>query len=333
MCAALISLARAILEDSSHLCLCLDTPSPTLKAHTADQSISHTQAHEYAHISKDHTIHESLQHTYLLDIVLALASIHLASSMQDATVAHRHIKTALQYQNRSVLGLRVALSQISERNLSAVLLASVLNLICALTSPLFPTSYDNSPTPSTVDVMQSGIAHFGGIGFVMNTYRDSINKGPLAAIFCEPSPLSPSDDMASCLEDIRLLHKRLCAKMLSQNDDLLLSLVAASQNLEIVCLKSNGRSMFSWIATVDMDFFHAVNRQHDAAVALFMAWGVLMYRLDESWWAKHVGKTIVQELSAKTRSWCGQEDLIEVVQWCREQVGIENCSANEIAVC
>lgn len=49
--------------------------------------------------------------------------------------------------------------------------------------------------------------------------------------------------------------------------------------------------------------------------------------------AKHVGNTIVQELNAKTTSCCGQEDLIEVMRWCREQVGIERCAADEMAVC
>lgn len=261
---------------------------------------------------------EAFQHTYLLDVIFALASLHIASETRDLSVAHKHVASALEYQNGSVLGLSEALQSRSEYNGDALLVASILNLICALISPLFPTPLHGCKA-SAVGATLHAIEHFGGIGLFIGQHVECVRHKSLAALFQKPTILQPDYLAVYSIEDVQ----RTCARLqptADLQDTERHTLELALENLEFAFKETNGRSVFAWISGAGVDFLNIVQRGKNVAEATFMYWGVLLYNLDGTWWAKYAGKTIVEDMSAALGH---SNDWADFTKWSLQQVQVD----------
>lgn len=287
---------------------------------TANTPLISDKAPEHSELLLQDTVDEGFRHGYLLDIVFALASLHLASETQDAVLSGEHVQRALQYQNRSVATMSEILNDVSTHNCNAVVMASILNIICTFISPLF-TFAARGHTGLTADVMSSVTRYFRGIGFVMEQNMEHIKQGPFAKIFAHPTTFLPRDLTGQSAKDLQRLRRWMLARTAS-NNELLPMLTSALDNLEYVMAKTNGRSVFEWIAKVGPDFLQALKKGEKAAVAICMYWAVLMDRLEETWWAKYVGKKIIEDLSSSCAD--SGADWGELCRWCRSEVGLDN---------
>jgi hypothetical protein len=263
-------------------------------------------------------VSEALQHTYLLDVIFALASLHIASETRDLSVAHKHVASALEYQNSSVLGLSEALRSRSEHSSDALLVASILNLICALISPFFPTPL-HSCQASTVGATLHAIEHFGGIGVFIRQHMECARHEALAVLFQKPMILQPNSLAVYSFDDVQ----RTCASLqptTDLRDAERHTLKLALDNLELSFKETNGRSVFAWISLAGVDFLNIVQQGQSVAEATFMYWGVLLYNLDGTWWAKYAGRTIVEDMSAALGR---NNEWTDFTKWCLQQVHVD----------
>ncbi|EXK25656.1 hypothetical protein FOMG_17693 [Fusarium oxysporum f. sp. melonis 26406] len=275
-------------------------------------------ATEHAEILLQDTVNEGFRHAYLLDIVFALTSFHLATDSHDEVDAERHVKIALQYQSRSVIEMGKVLQEVNGDSCNAIVMASILNLFCTLVCPLLESAPDNKAGLAANAIL--GVTrYFRGIGFLMEQNMNSIKQGPFAKIFGEPSTVQPGPPTGDSAEDLQRLRRWMLMRIAPEHP--LLGVFSDElESLEHILTKTHGRSVFEWIARARVDFFQALKQGEEAAIAITMYWAVLTNRLEGTWWAEYAGRRIVEDLSSQhndfTNGWK------ELCQWCRHQVGV-----------
>ncbi|KAH6957498.1 hypothetical protein DER45DRAFT_569851 [Fusarium avenaceum] len=277
-------------------------------------------ATEHSELLLQQTVEEGFRHLYLLDIVFALTSFHLASQSQEKVTVERHIEIALQYQSRSVMKMGEALEEVNEDNCNAVVMASILNIFCTLVSPLLAPA-SSGQAGLTASVMLSVTRYFRGVGFLMEQNMRRIKEGPFAKIFGQPIMMQPEPPTGGSAEDLQRLRRWMLMRIASDNP-LLRTFSDALENMEYVLAKTKGRSVFEWTSKAGIDFLQALKKGEEVAVAITMYWAVLTNRLEGTWWAEYAGKRIVEDLSSEYND--SENGWKELCQWCRYQVGLTN---------
>ncbi|KAF2255991.1 hypothetical protein BU26DRAFT_512919, partial [Trematosphaeria pertusa] len=264
-----------------------------------------------AELFREHVGQEALRHDYLMEALLALTLLHMASEMEDATAARPLVSAALQYQNRSVSGLRSNLNHISRSNCDAVFTCSVLIMVCAVVSPLLPSGGDDQPKPIAESILI--LADFiNAIASIVQLSRHWIVQGPLSGVFgiVEPMP-SSMDEWAAATELRRLMDTAVCPSSYKHA-----VLERAIQALEKAFRREHCAVV--WVTRVDSEFMEELRGGEPLAMMIFMHWGVLLYITDDMWWKRYSGSRLVDELSAVLLGRSEEWDKITI--WCRQQV-------------
>lgn len=159
-------------------------------------------ANHFSDVMRDHATKEAFQHTFLMEAILALTSLHIAveattttpSSNPHAHSARQHVSAALRYQNRAVSGLQLAFANVTSSNCSAILLTSLLLLACATVSPLVPASGNEEIKP-TAEAFLTLIHFIKGIKQMVQQFRPWFSESPLGAVIWDRTRFS---EMPKC---------------------------------------------------------------------------------------------------------------------------------------
>lgn len=259
---------------------------------------------------RDHIVREALRHVYLMEAVLALTSLHIASGTEDIKAADKHVISALHYQHRAVVGLRSTLDTLSPANCDAVFISSMIIMVCTIVSPLLQRKR-NQQTQSTAEAMLKLTDFLNGIQSILDVSRKWISEGPLSCILDTGLRLTTTS-LCFPREGMRHLNN-------AQNSDpIRLVFDHAIDALEQAARR--GRSVVPWITAVKPEFLEALRDGNSLALAIFMQWGVLLDQFDGMWWAKFSGRRLVDEISVTLGS--RGDEWMHITGWCRTQVGL-----------
>ncbi|KAH7401288.1 hypothetical protein BKA66DRAFT_99901 [Pyrenochaeta sp. MPI-SDFR-AT-0127] len=260
---------------------------------------------------RDYIIQQGLQHNYLMEALLALTSLHMASESKDSALIDENVSEALQYQTRAVAGLRSTLGILSRENCDAVFIASLLITVCTIVSPLLQGKRSH-PTQTTAEAMSKLHDFLNGIKSVLSVSRAWLEEGPVS-LFLISRTLIDISSLKFPLEEIRQLSN---TKKCDASERLVFE--HAIDTLKDAL--HGGRRAFPWITTLKVEFLQALREEDDVALAIFMQWGVLLDQFHDLWWARFSGRLLVDEIS-RTLEIKGDE-WIEITRWCRAQVGL-----------
>lgn len=259
---------------------------------------------------KDHIIQEALQHDYLMESVLALTSLHIASDAENPTIVDEYISVAVRYQHQALVGLRSAIDSLSPGNCDAIFITSILVMVSTIVSSLLQKESDQK-TPSTAEAMLKLTSFLHGIRSVLDASREWISSGPLRCMLNAEAQLS-STSLCLPLEDLRHANG-------TQNTGEARTVFSHAIDMLEKATKS-GKSTLPWITAVQPQFLQVLRDENDLALVIFMLWGVLLDRLGSMWWAKFSGRRLVDEISCtlnvKYNKWT------RITEWSRLQVGL-----------
>ncbi|KAF2240176.1 hypothetical protein BU26DRAFT_512450 [Trematosphaeria pertusa] len=259
---------------------------------------------------RDYIIQEALRYEYLMEAVLALTSLQIASRTDDIKIANEYLSAALHYQHQAVSGLRSSLDALSRENCDAAFISSMLIMVCAIASPLLQSKCKQQ-NQSTAEAMLRLVDFLKGIKSILDVSREWLSEGPLSCILDAEIRLS-TPSLCFPREEMRhLISAQSSGQMRPVFDH-------AIDTLEQAALR--GRLVVSWIAAVKPTFLEALKNGNSLALAIFMQWGVLLDRSDGMWWAEFSGRRLVDEIAGALDP--RGDEWMSITKWCRENVGL-----------
>ncbi|CZR51385.1 related to regulatory protein involved in control of sterol uptake [Phialocephala subalpina] len=241
-----------------------------------------------------YVVEEAVKHDFLMESILALTCLHIASKQEDRISAANYASEGLRYQNNAVRPFHTALHDVTPSNCHAVFACSVVTMACTIVSPLLPTSNHEKAT-STMESFLPLFDFVKGISSVVDISREWLEVGPLGAMF-HIKALGAPEGVAT----IRPPFQRLRALVMNNTVTGEISPIVHKiylhtiDQLEVATIKNNA---VTWLGFVGKEFIEQLRMRKPLALIIFMYWGVLLDRMEELWWAKYLGKRLVEELS------------------------------------
>lgn len=242
---------------------------------------------------------KALEHDFLLNGVLAVAALHIASTLKPPD-ALTYIDTALEYHNRAFAPYRQAIDNLTPMNCDAVFAHSVLTTVIGIALPRLTAERDESSgiTENVVVVFEL----LQGVSKIFKISRPWLTM-----------QLFTSQDESDKVTTSKLDSEteRALDRLAALNDDIVATVdpeqyrivkEAISHLHECFTRYATSRdaaSVLRWLAVASKEFVHALRCRKPFPLMVLMYWGVLLGELDGTWWwAKSSGTALVSELLA-----------------------------------
>jgi hypothetical protein len=246
---------------------------------------------------------EALKHDFLLSSMLALASLHIATTM-DPAAALSYVDTALQYHNRALAPFRHALDHLSPDNCDAVLAHSVITTALGTVLPRL------TPHPSDIPSVTKNIVVLFELLHGVSKIQGMSGHWFKNKLFLYEDGFWPSDTIAldndteQALTRLETLNDKMrsetCLEEYHINKD---AIHLLRMSFERYTGSPDMVSVHAWPACVSKEFVQFVRRRLQLSLLILMHWGVLLGQFDgKLWWASGAGKELVLELSPSLRS-------------------------------
>lgn len=238
---------------------------------------------------------KAFSHDFLLSGILALSSLHIASTVE-LPAASSYIDTALQYYHMTFAPFRKALDNISPMNCDAVFVHSVITMAISISLPKLTAQRDE--TSSMIETVTAVFELLRGTSNIYHISRSWFstdffsNKDWASTV---PERLDADTQMA--LTRLEVLNDELVLdagqRQINQNAiSILQSCFSRSANLE-----NPIEPVMAWLAMVDKEFCSYLRHRRALSLLILMHWGTLLGELDgRIWWARSAGKALISEL-------------------------------------
>ncbi|KAJ5297892.1 hypothetical protein PENANT_c012G00496 [Penicillium antarcticum] len=244
----------------------------------------------------------ALKHDYLMNGILALASMHIATSAEPADALLYH-DTGLQYYNRSLTPFRNAIDTISPRNCDAVFAHSIVMIAISITAPRLTATKDecSSITENIVILFEL----LQGVKKILQVSQSWIKLELFSqGAFWKSEPAELDPDTEAALTLLSALNDEVMIGIYSDQHRINKQVIAHLRH----CYGKFARSpdpapVLAWLAAVEKDFVDSLRCRQPFSLLILMYWGVLLKELDgKRWWAKNSGNALVSELYLALRS-------------------------------
>ncbi|CAI7632278.1 unnamed protein product [Penicillium palitans] len=224
------------------------------------------------------------KHDYLMNGIMALASMHIATSSEPAEALLYH-DTGLQYYNRSLRPFRNEIDSITPQNCDAVFAHSIIMIAISIASPRLPVMKDecSSITDNIVVIFEL----LQGAKKILQVRR-----------VLEEHPAELDTDTEAALTYLFVLNDQLMIGVYSHQHRIMKEVISHLRH----CYAKYARSadpapVLAWLAAVDNDFVYSLRCRQPFSLLILMYWGVMLTELDrQRWWARNLGKDLVSEL-------------------------------------
>ncbi|CAN9327829.1 unnamed protein product [Alternaria alternata] len=244
---------------------------------------------------------EAVQYDFLMDGLLAMASLHFAFYNPDSR--RQYTEFAIRYQNEGLQKYNDTLGDINDTNCTALFAFSILINVMAIALPnADPSSANSAHTESLMTTLELG----QGIGIIHSKSVTLLTNGKLGSFF-RPSPgdLDPDDETKAALEKLRqhtdsLLHSN------SIDEERHAVYASGIRCLGVVfgyMTSSNhlGR-VIGWPAMIWPEehreaLMRLIRNGDIMALTIFMHYGVLLLHIRHLWWGARTGISLIEDLA------------------------------------
>lgn len=265
----------------------------------------------------------ALQHDFLMNGILALAALHIATTT-DSPTSLAYIDTALQYHNLSFAPFRAAIDNLTPQNCEAVLAQSIVTTVIGIALPRVTAPRDDNP--NMIENMLVVFELLQGVKKIILIGRSwiKINLYSRQRELYESSPPELDSDTSTAFDRLALLNEDTMASVDEQqyqiNKDLIDHL---RQCYTLYASSKDPGEVLAWLAAVDKEFVDTVRRRQPLALLILMHWGVLLGELDGRWWwAQNSGKSLVLELLRISLPTDADARWTEVLSWPQRKIGL-----------
>ncbi|KAL2817485.1 hypothetical protein BDW59DRAFT_175441 [Aspergillus cavernicola] len=267
---------------------------------------------------------KALSHDFLMNGILAIASLHTASSM-DPSGALTYINTALEYHNQTLTPFRHAIDDINSENCDAVFAHSVVTTIISIALPHLTTEKDERVGMTEKIILATELLQ--GVSKILSICRPwlKLKLFTSESDFWERSNIGLDSETQSALNNLSALTDEVA------NPEQQSVLKEALKTLQHCFNRyANSRDIapiLAWLATAEKEFVYALKCRQPLALLILMYWGALLHELHgRVWWAKGSGSALVLELLAELRSYPFRWDGI--LLWPKQKIGLQGHSVH-----
>ncbi|KAM5432143.1 hypothetical protein McanMca71_004584 [Microsporum canis] len=264
----------------------------------------------------------ALSSHFLMDGILGLAALHIASSVKHPSEVVSYFDAALRYHTLASSPFREALNNITPLNCEAVFAFAVITTVFTFSSTqIAPGGRESGTVLEDVIAIFELLQGIKGIFSASSSWLEISWFSSGTRIESEDIPVNnePNTDMAfrrlmaftdetlasANVEEYNVI-KRLVSKL-----ELAFSIFREKQDQSLV---------LSWLSMLDKNTVCEARRGNPLVLLLFMHWAVLMHLMEpRTWWAKGLGAGLVAELLTRFPS---DPRLDEMTQWPRQQVNL-----------
>lgn len=241
---------------------------------------------------------EAVRHEFLMDGLLALSSLHLAS--QNPSLRWQYTEIASKYQSAGLQKYKYALERITEDNGGALFAFSVIVSVLALA---FPNVCSGPTCSSHTESITMLLELLQGTRLINSATALSSPQGNFAGLFRLHAPGSEevalSDDIVGAFTKLRERAEDLAGPMDAERHQ---SYVLGIKSLEEVfrfmeTSKDLGR-IVAWPVTAGDGLLRLFKQNDPMALFIFVHYGVLLLKARDQWWGRDTGVRLIQELSS-----------------------------------
>ncbi|KAJ5884667.1 hypothetical protein N7495_009177 [Penicillium taxi] len=262
----------------------------------------------------------ALQYEFLMNGVLALAALHIATAMELPN-SLAYIDTALQYHNLSFAPFRASIDNLTPQNCEAVAAQSIITTVISIALPRITAVRDESSnmTENIIVVFEllQGVKNIYDIGRAwiklkfFSRRKDDTDPSELdadtvtaldrlATINEEAFKITVDTDQYQINTDV-IAHLRRCCNLFASTED--------------------PAHVLAWLAAVDKEFVDNVRRGQPLALLILMHWGIFLGKLDgHRWWAQNSGRALVSELLRVIQP--GDAQWTDSLSWSQRKMGL-----------
>jgi Fungal specific transcription factor domain len=268
----------------------------------------------HSEVWKTFVVQEAVKQDFLLDGLLGLSALHIASERNQEI--EEYASSALEYQNRAFGSFREALGNLTKDNCHAVFAFSVIAMMSAIISTRFAEDRNQKdPFESILLIFEL----LEGIRLVSKSGREWLEPGPFGPVFdlwFRPISSTTCYNVELALNELGALNESMRPM---RREEQQATLDAAIAHLE-TCFSKGKDMILIWLAMAGKEFMSELKRGDSIAMLIFLHWGVLLDRLRDEWWVEDSGKRLVETLS-KTLLALGEVWDSRTI-WARHQVGL-----------
>ncbi|CZT18826.1 uncharacterized protein RCC_04670 [Ramularia collo-cygni] len=247
---------------------------------------------------------EALRHEFLMDGLLALSALHLAS--ENPKSRWEYTQMAMHYQTSALCGYQDALQNITSDNHNGIFAYSVIlnNLSLA-----FPNVCADPASASHAESIITLIELVQGTGRISATNVVSLRSGKFAAFFVSfpyhDHPLAPDPDVAHALSQLRS-HVECIRDPAddSRHRAYITGIDALETSFGHIAGAQHLAHVLVWTTMVSKDLVRLFQGGDVMARLVFVHYGVLLLEARGRWWARETGRCLIGEL---VRDICGEK--------------------------
>ncbi|KAJ5186492.1 hypothetical protein N7449_011256 [Penicillium cf. viridicatum] len=245
----------------------------------------------------------AFQHDYLMGGILALASLHIATTCEPSETALLYHETGLQYYNRSLTPFRNAIDSITPQNCDAVFAHSIVMIAISVASPRLTATKDECASITENIVILFELLQ--GVKKILQVSKSWIklelfSQGP----YWKSTPTELDPDTEAALTHLAALNDQVMIGIYSEQHRINKNVIAHLRHCYTKFAHSaDPAPVLAWLAAVDKDFVDSLRCRQPFSLLILMYWGVLLKELDgHRWWARDSGRALVSELFEALRS-------------------------------
>ncbi|KAH8700720.1 hypothetical protein BGW36DRAFT_374845 [Talaromyces proteolyticus] len=240
---------------------------------------------------------EAFKHEFLMDGIMALASLHIA--LHRPSNRWTYTELAVQYQASGLREFKATLNGIKEENCHALFGFSLIITVLAFA---FPECYGDQHLVTPRDSIISIFELLRGVRAIKTSSHGSLRGGQMKALFNYPRPyMDPEDD-----EDVEALLKlrqrtdQLGKDVHPEKHNIYLSAIDCLEKSfgEIVGLPERGAgAIVAWPVMVPDDLMILFKEGDPLAMLILVHYGVLLLHVHNQWWGKNFGVRLIRHTS------------------------------------
>ena len=275
---------------------------------------------------------ESLQHTFLLYGLLALASLEIAvlDKRRDNAI---YTRVSLEYHTSALQAFRSELTDVTPEKEQAILAFSILIMVLSLA--LSKVTKDHEEPQSTLRNMLAQFGLVQGVQALTRQHWDNLRKTPLFHnIRIEQRQASPLEngikEAITRLNDLNDARANPISNQTRASKLQTITYHAACRKAIFYledyfgrCKDPYGKGLtLGWLTVSGADYVAAVENADPVAYLIYMHWGLLAEKCSDAfWWAESVGRILVDEISLLLAN--DTDPVLKAsVSWARGEVGL-----------
>ncbi|KAL3480867.1 hypothetical protein BJX99DRAFT_244045 [Aspergillus californicus] len=261
---------------------------------------------------------KALDHDFLMNGILAVASLHMASSMEPSG-ALPYINTALEYHNQTLTPFRHAIADISPENCDAVFAHSMVTTIMGIALPHLT---ENDERVGMMEKIILAAELIQGVSKILKICRPWLKLKLFTSRndFWERTNIGLDGETQTALDNLSALTDEITN--VEQQAVLKEALKMLQQCFTRYANSRDIASVLAWLATAEKDFVCALRCRQPVALLILMYWGALLHELHgRVWWAKDSGSGLVLDLLGEMRPSHPRWETI--LLWPKQKIGLQ----------